>query len=97
MNTSDDFNLKFLQLQRSALIDTQTLFQLMIEKGICTVDEILATRETVEANNPDVARIDKEIESITGEPLKPSVAQQSKSALLDQLRDLIQVLNQRPS
>lgn len=94
MNTSDDFNLKFLQLQRSALIDTQTLFQLMIEKGICTVDEILATRETVEANNPDVARIDKEIESITGVVPKSNIQQQSKSALLNQLKDLIEALNQ---
>lgn len=93
MNSNDEFNLKFLQLQRSALIDTQTLFQIMIEKEICTVDDILSARESVEANNPDVARIDTEIQSITGEVPRSNIKQQSKSALMNQLKDLIQSLN----
>lgn len=92
-SSSREFQAQFLQLQRSALIDTQTLFQLMIEKGICTVDEILETRESVEASNPDVSRIDKEIEAVTGQAPKVTVQQQSKTALMNQLRDLIQELN----
>lgn len=96
MNENDKFSLEFLQLQRSALIDTQTLFQILIDKGVCTLDEILAIRENVEQNNPDVIRIGNQIESITGELPKSNVQQQSKSALMNQLKDLIQSLNLPP-
>lgn len=95
MDDSKEFQLQFLQLQRSALIDTQTLFQIMIEKGICTVDDITQTRESVECNHPDVRRIDKEIATIKGEeytgPQSNSIS--NKSALLNQLKDLVKSLN----
>ena len=95
MDDSKEFQLQFLQLQRSALIDTQTLFQLMIEKGICTVDEITQTRESVEINNPDVERISKEIAELQGVSYtKPKLIPKVSPELLSQLKELIANLNQ---
>lgn len=95
MDDSKEFQLQFLQLQRSALIDTQTLFQIMIEKGICTVDEIAQTRESVEINNPDVERISKEIAELQGVSyIKPKQTPKVSPELLNQLKELIANLNQ---
>ena len=87
----DNFKLLFLELQRSALIDTQTIFQLLIEKEICTVDEITQMRQTVECNNADVARIDQEIAAAKGEKYIPkSLPRDTKKALMEQLQKLLQ-------
>ena len=80
-----------LQLQRSALIDTQTLFQIMIEKEICSIDEITEARSQVEENNKDVQRIDTEIEKLTGQRPK-KYTQPIKSELLDELKSLLNQL-----
>jgi len=82
--------LMMLQLQRSALIDTQTLFQLLIEKEICTLDEITSMRNTVESNNGDVRRLDQQIAELKGEPYRPPLSISNKSELVNQLRKLLQ-------
>lgn len=81
--------LMMLQLQRSALIDTQTLFQLLIEKGICTVDEITSMRGSVENTNSDVRRIDQQIAELKGEEYKPALSISNKTELMNQLRKLL--------
>lgn len=86
INDEHKFEILFLKLQRSALIDTQTLFQIMIEKGICTLDEIMTAHETVEQNNPDVKRIDDQLFELTGEHIQPLISK--KTLLLDQLQQL---------
>lgn len=93
-HNSTEFQLQFLQLQRSALIDTQTLFQIMVEKGICTVDEIAQARNSVECNNPDVERISREIAELQGVSyIKPKPTPKVSPELLSQLKELIASLN----
>ena len=66
---TDEDKIAFLQLQRSALIDTQTIFQLLVEKGICNVDDIAATRQKVEMSDGSVKQIDAEIARLRGEEI----------------------------
>ena len=66
---TDEDKIAFLQLQRSALIDTQTIFQLLVEKGTCNVDEVTATRQKVEMNDGSVKQIDAEIARLRGEEI----------------------------
>ena len=93
MIDESNFDLHFLELQRSALIDTQTLFQIMIEKGICTVDEILSVHDRIESNNPDVRQLDNAIAELKGEEVVPR--NNSKSALLAQLQEMKKELMSR--
>lgn len=86
-NVDDELRIMMLQLQRSALIDTQTLFQLLIEKGICSVEEITQLRQTIELNNEDVARIDNQIADLQG--VERPNKQLNKTELKDQLRMLL--------
>ena len=65
--TDKEFQIALLELQRSALIDTQTLFQILIEKDVCSVDEILSKRAQIENTNPDVASLDLKICNLKGE------------------------------
>lgn len=54
-------NIGLLQLQRSALIDTQTIMQILVDCGICTADDIVQTRKRIEETSPEVDRINSEI------------------------------------
>ena len=98
-NELKSLQLSLLQLQRSALIDTQTAFQLMIDKEICTVDEIVETRSKIESESADIQRIDDQIRmlggTITHTPAPESVA--NKAALKQQLRDLLEKLKDDPN
>lgn len=89
-NIETQLKLMMLQLQRSALIDTQTLFQLMIDKGICSIDDILATKDNIECNNSDVHRLDQEIANLKGEEL--TVPTHNNATLLSQLQKLLKEL-----
>lgn len=40
-----------------SVIETQTLLQLLVKKGICTPDEIKTTRQLVERKSPRVKRL----------------------------------------
>lgn len=86
-----EIQIALLQLQRSALIDTQTLMQLMIDKGICDSEDIVNTRSKIENESADILRIDKQIEAIGGTvaatPVPASVA--AKDELKKQLHDLL--------
>lgn len=94
MELSDELRIEMLQLQKAALIDTQTIFQILVDKGICAVDEVVSTRERIEAANPDVHSLDVKIANLKGEELPQ---QPSKTELLAQLRQLIDSLNISPS
>ncbi len=89
-----ELQLALLQLQRSALIDNQTVLQLMIDKGLCTVEEIVNMRIKIESDSPDIQRIDSEIVehggAITRTPVPESIS--NKSDLKNQLLNLINQL-----
>lgn len=57
----NELHIMLLQLQRSALLDTQTLLQLLVNKGICSVDEIVATRDRIELEDPIIQQLDDAI------------------------------------
>lgn len=89
-----EIEIALLQLQRSALIDTQTVMQLMIDKGVCDVEDIVNTRAKIENESEDIRRIDQQIESIGGvivtAPVPEAIA--NKEELKKQLSALIQEL-----
>ena len=91
-----DIEIALLQLQRSALIDTQTIMQLMIDKGICDTEDIVNTRAKIENESEDISRIDEQIVASGGEvtktPLSTSVA--NKEDMKKQLRELLQQLGE---
>lgn len=96
-NISDqikEVKIGLLQLQRSALIDTKTVMQLLVDKGICDVEDIVTTRSKIENESDDIKRIDKQIEKVGGSvistPLPQSVS--NKEDQIKQLKELIQQL-----
>lgn len=94
MNDEDikQFEISLLQLQRSALVDTQTLMQLLIDKGICTVDDIIDTRAKIEGTSPDVKRIDDQIIELGGAVPVVSCSVKSKNQQLGVLKELLKEL-----
>lgn len=89
-NLKTQLELMMLQLQRSALIDTQTVFQILIDKGVCSADDIVSAKDTIECSNEDVRRLDEQIAKLQGKEYKPKV---NKSLLMDQLKQLLSQLN----
>lgn len=89
-----ELEIALLQLQRSALIDTQTIMQLMIDKGICSVDDMVSTRSKIEQDSLDIWKIDKQIVEhggqITQTPLSDSLSK--KEDLKKELKNLISQL-----
>jgi len=96
MDESNDveskLKLMMLQLQRSALIDTQTLFQILIDKNICSVDDIVCTRSEIETNNEDVHKLDSQIAKLCQHADVP-LNTLPKSVLMQQLKELLKDLN----
>lgn len=88
MNNLNELKIALLQLQRSALIDTQTIMQILIDKKICEPFELIETRSKIESSSQDVARIDKQIESIGG--IIPSV--QSSDMTMMPMKDKMKAL-----
>lgn len=94
MNNSDDrlnqIEIALLQLQRSALIDIQTVIQVLIDKGLCTVDDIVQIRSKIESDSEDIKRIDKQITDhggvVTATPVPDSIT--NKADLKNQLNEL---------
>lgn len=89
-----EIEIALLQLQRSALIDTQTALQLLMDKGICDTEDIVNTRSKIENESEAIQRIDRQIESkggsVTTTPFPDSLA--SKEDAKKQLRELLQEL-----
>lgn len=88
-------NINLLQLQRSALIDTQTSLQLLVDKGICDVEDIVETRKKIETESEDVKRIDNAIieqgGAITATPIPENMTKKAElKKQLDQLYTLLQ-------
>lgn len=90
-----EIKISLLQLQRSALIDTQTVMQLMVDKGICDVEDIVSTRTKIETESNDIRRIDKQIEEAGGQVLSTPApdAIANKEDARKQLKELLQQLN----
>jgi len=92
----NELEIALLQLQRSALIDTQTIMQILIDKEICTLTELTETRARIEKESPDVDRIDEQIQSLGGTvkltPVPEVIA--DKQELKNQLNQLKQLLQQ---
>lgn len=94
MNNSNDrlnqVEIALLQLQRSALIDIQTVIQVLIDKGLCTVDDIVQIRSKIESDSEDIKRIDKQIIDhggvVTVTPIPGSIT--NKADLKKQLNEL---------
>lgn len=91
-----DLEIALLQLQRSALIDTQTVMQLLVDKGICSIDDIVSTRSKIETENKDILRIDEQIKelggTVTATPIPESKIK--KDALKKQLGELLSLLKE---
>ena len=83
-----------LQLQRSALIDTQAIMQILIDCEICTSEDIVNTRQRIEDNSPEVKRIDEEILASGGQVTKTPKTEKQKNVQeqMDILKDLLKQL-----
>ena len=91
----DNIKLQLLQLQRSALIDTQTCLQLMLDKGICSLDDVLDARARIEAENEDVKKLSEQILSLGGTLPQADLGTGTKRAeLQDQLKQLHDLIEQ---
>lgn len=90
-----EIEIALLQLQRSALIDTQTVMQLMIDKGICDTEDIVNTRTRIEHESEDIKRIDDQIEksggSVVATPVPEAIS--NKEDLKNQLKELVKQLS----
>lgn len=85
-----------LQLQRSALIDTQTIMQIMVDKGICDLETIIETRSKIESESEDVKRINDQILSQGGTIVitpDSDIPIGKKAELKKQLAELKQLLS----
>lgn len=89
-----EIKIALLQLQRSALIDTQTIMQLLLDKGICDMEDIVETRKKIESESEDILRIDKAIElsggQVSSTPVPEGVSK--KEDLKKQLSELLSQL-----
>ena len=59
--------LDLLQCERKNYIETQSLWRILVEKGICTIDEVKSKREYVEKTSPRVREIDRSIKELQGD------------------------------
>ena len=86
--------ISLLQLQRSALIDTQTVMQVMIDKGICEMSDIVETRSNIENNSEDVKRINDQLlelgVTVSNTPVPEGMM--SRAELKDKLDELVEML-----
>ena len=89
-----DLQLSLLLLQRSALIDIQTVLQVMVDKGLCTLADIEEARCRIESDNPDIQRINAQIVEQGGEiPASPVLENHTNmQTQLNTLRDLLKQL-----
>lgn len=78
-NELRELKIGLLQLQRSALIDTQAIMQILLDSGICTVDDIVSARERIENTSPEVKRLDDEIVLAGGEVIKTPQTEKQKN------------------
>ena len=59
--------LDLAQHVRSTYIEIQSLWRILVEKGICTIDEVKSTREYVEKTAPRVRELDNTIRELQGD------------------------------
>ena len=64
--------LDLLQCERKNYIETQSLWRILVEKGICTIDEVKSKREYVEKTSPRVREIDRSIKELQGDVDAPT-------------------------
>ena len=85
----NNIKLSLLQLQRSVLIDTQTILQVLLSKGICNLEDLAHIRTKIETENMQVLEINKAIESLGGSlPEVVNTPIQSNSVTNEQLQEL---------
>lgn len=95
MMESSELEIALLQLQRSALIDTQTVLQLMLNKGIVQMDDIIETRSRIEHENSDVKRLDSAILAKGGQIIEtPQPDPNTYTSVKSQLKQLEELLKQ---
>lgn len=95
MIESNELEIALLQLQRSALIDTQTVLQLMLNKGIVQMDDIIETRSRIEHENSDVKRLDSAILAKGGQLIEtPQPDLNTYTSVKSQLKQLEELLKQ---
>ena len=94
MKSTNELEIELLQLQRSALIDTQTIMQILIDKKICETSEIIETRSKIESDSQDVARIDKQIESLGGVVPKVQSPDMIMMPIKDKMKALAELLKE---
>lgn len=93
-----EVEIALLQLQRSALIDTQAIMQIMLDKGLCTVEDINETRLRIESESPVVERIDSQILNLGGSVLASPKPDESvdKTDMNEKVKLLKELLSQLP-
>lgn len=91
-----EMQIALLQLQRSALIDTQTIMQILLDKGICELDDIIDTRAKIESQNKDVERIDHQILEYGGQVVQTPHPEglTKREAIQEQLKSLQELIAQ---
>jgi len=94
MNDVNELKVAYLQLQRSALIDTQTIMQILIDKKICETSELIETRSKIESSSQDVARIDRQIESLGGVVTKVQSSDMTMMPMKDKMKVLAELLKE---
>ena len=94
MNDLNELEIELLQLQRSALVDTQTIMQILIDKKICETSELIETRSKIESSSQDVARIDKQIESLGGVVPKVQSSDMTMMPMKDKMKALAELLKE---
>ena len=90
----NQIRVSLLQLQRSALLDTQTVMQILLNKNVCELSELLEVRSQIESASEDIKRIDKQILECGGVVEKipqpdPELVKPSVQSQLDQLEKLL--------
>lgn len=91
----NELKISMLQLQRSALIDTQTILQILLSKGLCTLEDLTHVRTRIEKENALVQEINQSIENLGGslvEATGDSNSDVGTAATMQELQDLIQQL-----
>lgn len=90
----NQIRISLLQLQRSALLDTQTVMQILLNKNVCELSELLEVRSQIESASEDIKRIDNQILECGGSVEKipqpdPELVKPSVQSQLNQLEQLL--------
>lgn len=92
-----ELKVALLQLQRSVLIDTQTILQILLNKGLCNLEDLTHVRNYIEKENIAVQQLNQSIQSLGGSLDQVNNVPQSTSnpetaSKMQELQELIQQL-----